>query len=95
MKISPGQRIQWRDWRNGQWHNATVVAVEKFVKNNYNSRYEKLLMDEYPFIPDSYYGTGERYRIAIHVDFFADDPKYIWPFIKNGCKISEINRDGN
>ena len=22
MKLSPGQRIQWQDWRDKQWHNA-------------------------------------------------------------------------
>lgn len=84
MKLSPGQRIQWQDYRTGEWHNATVVRVDMFIgdmPSHKSHRYGFKEVEEYPFDGDRHArGTNERYRLALHVDFFADDPKYVWPW---------------
>ena len=97
MTLEPGQRIQWQDWRDEQWHNATVVAVERYHQRPIGlGHYREIKPEMYPFPVRKGRGTGEFYRLAIRVDFFADDPKYVWPWRSRGPdQIREVGDGGS
>ena len=98
MKLQPGQRIQWQDYRDGSWNDATVVRVDIYLGDT-PPRPGKLRVDfqevDYPFDESRARGTDERFRLALYVDFYADDPYYVWPWRRRAPdKIREPQEEG-
>ena len=77
MRVSPGDRIEWQDWRDERWVGATVVRVERlvFAKGDDIGEFEEV---DYP-VDLSHQIRGDGPRLAVHADFYADDPYYLWP----------------
>ena len=74
--LQPGDRIEFIDWRSpGRWVGATVVAVE-----HPHHRTGDWIEYTYPFDPRHHQGQLDGPRLSVLADFYADDPKYLWPW---------------
>jgi len=77
VTLEPGQRIEFQDWRDGRWVGATVVRVERLVRTAADPAGAFREVD-YPHRVTRVH-RGDGVRLAVHADFYADDPYYLWP----------------